>query len=547
METEQSIIYLHSSTEKSISLAPRFPVRYFPLQWINLLFPIMIHPLVKKNFIIAAMLLFTGSLPCSSTAQGTYSLLFRCPYDEMSMSVIENSQHEYVAVGFENIKPDISGHRGKLWKFSSSTDTMTRAYDFNDTSFSFTNIFQNTVGDYHAFGIYRYPPDFNRPVIAMMELNSEFEIVNKKIINLPNLNQHGANVIRLINGYYFLFGIGHWGDTVKSFVFKVDQELNLVNYSCLSSPAQESGYYMDCILSPDSTKFYAVTNFPNEGDGACHLFVYDTALNLLSVKVFPHYMNLNQGIDEYYINNVTISTFPYNRILTGAVMGKMLNWDLEVKIGFSFLDTTMQWVPPQYFGSDDTTFYTAYGRPTFAFRNPDSIFFTGTKRQIASFFPQKPNWLIAGALDSTLQPYFINYYGGDAYYHANSMLLTSDGGYLILADRYDKNTQDNEYDVFFLKLDKNGLITGSENQTLCPQKVCVINPNPFTDNLQIDLFIEKARLSITDVSGREAANISLSKGINKINTISFPGGIYFAWIISNKQLILQTEKLIKIK
>ena len=330
-------------------------------------------------------------------------------------------------------------------------------------------------------------------------------------------------------------------------MFKVDQELNLVNYSCLSSPAEESGYYMDCILSPDSTQFYAVASFPSEGDGACHLFVYDTALNLLSAKVFPKYLDLNQGIFEDFSHNVTIANFSNNRILTAAVMGKMLNWDQEVKIGFSLLDTTMQWVPPQYFGSDDTTFYTAYGRPTFAFRNPDSIFFTGTKRQIPSFFPQQPNWLIAGAIDSTLQPYFINYYGGDAYYHANSMLLTSDGGYLILADRYDKNTQDNEYDVFFLKLDNNGLITGSGHQTLCPQQVCAINPNPFTDNLQIDLFIEKARLSITDVSGREVANISLSKGDNKISTISIPGGLYFARIISNKQQILQTEKLIKIK
>ena len=501
----------------------------------------------NNNFLITAMLLFAGFLPCSSIAQETYSLLFRCPYDEMALSVIENNQHEYIAVGFENIKADISGHRGKLWKFGSSTDTMTKVYTYNDTSFSITNIFQTAVGDYRAFGIYRYPPDFNRPVIAMLELDLEFEIVNKKTINLPNLNQHGANVIRFINGYYFLFGIGHWGDTVKSFVFKVDQELNLVNYSCLSSPAEEYGYFMDCILSPDSTKFYAVTNFPNEGDGACHLFVYDTALNLLSVKVFPHYLNTNQGIFEDFSHNVTIANFPNNRILTAAVMGKMLNWDQEVKIGFSLLDTTMQWVPPQYFGSDDTTFYTAYGRPTFAFRNPDSIFFTGTKRQIPSFFPQQPNWLIAGALDSTLQPYFINYYGGDAYYHANSMLLTSDGGYLILADRYDKNTQDYEYDVFFLKLDKNGLITANEHQTFCPQQVCAINPNPFTDNLQIDLFIEKARISITEASGKEVANFTLSKGKNQINTISLPGGMYFARIISNKQQILQTEKLIKIK
>ncbi|PKP48719.1 MAG: hypothetical protein CVT94_07570 [Bacteroidetes bacterium HGW-Bacteroidetes-11] len=547
--SEPSNIYLLSYTEISISFALRFPLRYFLLQWTNLLFPIMIHSLVKKNIFFTAMLLNTVFFPCSSIAQGTYSLLFRCPYDEMSMSVIENSQHEFVAVGFDNTKPyyDLSGRRGKIWKFSSPTDTLTKTYYLNDTSLSFIQIFQNGEGNYHVFGIYSFPPDYKEYSIAMLELNSDFELVKQKSVVLPDLNHHVSDVIRFFHGNYYLFGVGYWGDTVKSFVFKVDQELNLVNYSCLSSPAQESGYYMDCILSPDSTKFYAITSFPNEGDGACHLFVYDTALNLISVKVFPKYMDLNQGIYENFSHNVTIANFSNNRILTAAVMGKMLNWDQEVKIGFSFLDTTMQWVPPQYFGSDDTTFYTAYGRPTFAFRNPDSIFFTGTKRQIASFFPQKPNWLIAGALDSTLQPYFINYYGGDAYYHANSMLLTSDGGYLILADRYDKNTQDNEYDVFFLKLDKDGLITGSEHQTLCPQNVCAIHPNPFNDNLQIDLFIEKARLSIIDVSGREAAIISLSKGNNKINTISFPCGIYFARIISNKQQILQTEKLIKIK
>ncbi len=509
----------------------------------------MIHSLVKKNIIITAMLLFTVFLPCSSIAQETYSLLFRCPYDEMAMSVIENHQHEYVAVGFDNTKPyyDLSGRRSKIWKFSNPIDTVAFVYSFHDTAAIFTRVFQLENSHYHVFGTYFLPPNYNQLAILMLELDSEMKIVKQKTLYYPSLTDYGASVIRKYMDKYYLWGEGNLDSQIVHFVCSLDNNYNITNFQYYQSLISQDSFFMDCILSPDSTKFYAVTNFPNEGDGACHLFVYDTALNLLSVKVFPKYLNLNQGIFEDFSHNVTIANFSNNRILTAAVMGKMLNWDQEVKIGFSLLDTTMQWVPPQYFGSDDTTFYTAYGRPTFAFRNPDSIFFTGTKRQIASFFPQNPNWLIAGALDSTLQPYFINYYGGDAYYHANSMLLTSDGGYLILADRYDKNTQDDEYDVFFLKLDKDGLITGSEHQTLCPQKVCVINPNPFNDNLQIDLFIEKARLSITDVSGREAANISLSKGNNKINTISFPGGIYFARIISNKQQMLQTEKLIKIK
>lgn len=508
----------------------------------------MAQLIINRFFLISVILLITGFIPCSSIAQESFPLLFRCPYDEMSMSVIENNEHEFIAVGFDNTKPyyDLSGRRGKIWKFSNPTDTITRTYSIKDTAFSFIKIFQTLEGNYHVFGFYSSLPDFNIYSIAMIELNQELEIVKRKSINLPNLSNYGSDVIRFYHGNYYLFGVGHWGDTVKSFIFKVDQELNLVNYSCLPYPANNSGYYMDCILSPDSTQFYAVTNFPDEGEGSCHFFVYDTSLNLLSVKLFPSYMNLNQGIDEYYTNNITISNYPDNRILTAAVMGKMLNWDLEIRIGFSLLDTTMQWAPPQYFGTDDTTFYTTYGRPTFAYMNPDSIFFTGTKRQIASFFPQKPNWLIAGALDSALQPYFIHYYGGDAYYHANSMLLTSDGGYLILADRYDKNTQGYEYDVFFLKLDKNGLITGSKPPEVCPQQVCSINPNPFTDNLQVELFIDKAIISVTDVSGKEVLNTLLTKGANSLNTTALPEGIYFIRVFSSNKTILQIEKLLKL-
>jgi WD40 repeat protein len=501
----------------------------------------------KKNIIIPAMLLIIGCMPCSSIAQETYPLLFQCPYDEMSMSVIENSQHQFVAVGFDNTKPyyDLSGRRGKLWKFSSPTDTLTKTYYLNDTSLSFIKIFQKGDGNYHVFGIYSFHPDFKVYSIAMLELNSDFELVKQKSIGLPDLNHHVSDVIRFFHGNYYLFGVGYWGDTVKSFVFKVDQELNLVNYSCLPYPADKSGYYMDCILSPDSTRFYAVTNFPNDGE-SCHFFVYDTALNLLSVKAFPEYMDLNHGILEDFSHNITIANFPNNRILTGAVMGKMLNWDQEVRIGFSLLDTTMQWVPPQYFGSDDTTFYTAYGRPTFAYRNPDSIFFTGTKRQIASFFPQKPNWLIAGALDSTLQPYFINYYGGDAYYHANSMLLTSDGGYLILADRYDKNTQGLEYDVFFLKLNSQGLITNTSQGKVCPYEHFLISPNPFDNNFQVELFAEKAFLTLIDLSGRVVQQELLTRGANKINTSNLNAGVYLAQVKLNIGEVY-TKKIIKIQ
>lgn len=492
------------------------------------------------------MLLFAGFLPCSSIAQETYSLLFRCPYDEMAMSVIENHQHEYVAVGFDNTKPyyDLSGRRSKIWKFSNSIDTVTFVYSFHDTSAIFTRVFQLENNHYHVFGTYFLPPNYNQLAILMLELDSEMKIVKQKTLSYPSLTDYGASVVRKYMNKYYLWGEGNLNSQIVHFVCSLDNNYDISNFRYYQSLITQDSYFMDCILSPDSTRFYAVTNFPSEGDGACHLFVYDTTLNLLSVKVFPHYMNLNQGIFEDFSHNVTIANFPNNRMLTGAVMGKMLNWDQEVKIGFSLLDTTMKWVPPQYFGSDDTTFYTAYGQPTFVFRNPDSIFFTGTKRQIPSFFPQKPNWLIAGALDSTLQPYFINYYGGDAYYHANSMLLTSDGGYLILADRYDKNTQDNEYDVFFLKLDKNGLVTGNTLPEICPLRSFLLSPNPGSNEVHLDLAPLHAQLFIYNVSGILVHSQSLTQGTNLINTTKLPKGIYM-FSVTDENNNTNSQKWIK--
>jgi hypothetical protein len=257
-------------------------------------------------------------------------------------------------------------------------------------------------------------------------------------------------------------------------------------------------------------------------------------------------MNLNAGIHESYSHNITLKSYVDDKFIIGSVMRKMENWESNTKIGFSVLDTSMQWQQVQYFGSDDTSYYTSYSRPTFDFHTTDSIFFTGTKNQISSFFPQKPSWIMAGALDSDFQPYYINYYGGDAYYHANSMLLTSDGGSIILADRYDKNTQGYEYDVFFLKLNNQGLITEVNQNEICPHRPFLISPNPFENSLQIEMFNETAALTLIDLSGREVQKEILTKGVNKINTSKLHIGIYVA-IVELNHGKFYSEKIIKIK
>ncbi len=507
----------------------------------------MICKISSNKVIHILVLLLVIGISSSSIAQETFPLLFRCPHDEMSMSMIENNEHQFIAVGFENIKSyyDMSGRKAKIWKFGNASDSLTRIYTFNDSACCFTKIFQTEGGNYHVFGTFCIPPAYNTYSISSFELDNQLNIVQQKKIDVENLANFYAETIRKIMGNYYLFGVGHCGDTVKSFVIRLDSNLNLVRYKTFVYPAEGDGYFMDCILSPDSSKLYAVTNFPHDGKG-CHFFVYDTSLNLLSIKPLPGYSNFNLHYYVDYSHNITIKNFTNNNLLIGSIMSISNNGDVETKIGFTIQDISMQWKPVHYFGSNDTSFYTTYGRPTFDFHNQDSIFFTGTKNQISSFFPSKPSWLIAGALNADLQPYFINYYGGDAYYHANSMLLTSDGGYIILADRYDKNTQGLQYDVFFLKLNNKGIITNSKPIEVCPRQDFIVSPNPFRKHFQVQLFTEQALFTIVDLSGREVYKSMLTKGMNQIDASGLNAGVYLARVKINDYRYY-TEKIIKIE
>lgn len=494
--------------------------------------------------LVLAMLLVIGMIS-SSIAQETFQLLFKNPNDERAQSMIENSNHEMLAVGSVGESFfGLMGKEGKIWKFKNQYDTLTRTYLFHDTACYFSNIMQLSNGNYHVFSIMYEPPLYNIYSLTMLELNEQLNIIGQKRLEIGARHLVSC-FVKDFHDKYYLLGTGYWGDTLKTYAVRLDKSLNVCAFKSFTDPAAGDGYFMDCILSPDSTQLWTISSFPHDGNGS-HMIVFDTALNLIKVKPLPEYMNLNAGIFEGYQHNITIKNLTGDKFVTGSIMEKMVNWDNHNKIGFSVLDTSMQWPVVQYFGSDDTSYYTTYARPTFDFRSPDSIFFTGIKRQISAFFPQQPSWIMAGALDSTFQPYYLNYYGGDAYYHAHSMLLTSDGGFIILADRYDKNTQDQEYDVFFLKLNNEGLITSAGNNDICPQQPYLIYPNPFENNFQIELFDEQAFLQITNIDGKGIYESKLSGGITKVDLSPYKTGVYPVKITLKNGKTFST-KVIKIK
>jgi hypothetical protein len=176
--------------------------------------------------------------------------------------------------------------------------------------------------------------------------------------------------------------------------------------------------------------------------------------------------------------------------------------------------------------------------------HPDTIYFAGYKHK--TLFQPHPgmiNWIIAGQTDGQLQPRFVHYIGGDQYYETRYMLATSDGGFVIQAAVF--NHQTSQYDLLFLKLNNEGLITGN-NQKNIPVKRAFISPNPATDYLKVDCMLKEGQAKVLSITGSTIAIYSLSEGTTYLPLYNLKPGMYILGIALPGEGIIETHKFNKL-
>ncbi|MBU3661992.1 MAG: T9SS type A sorting domain-containing protein [Bacteroidetes bacterium] len=86
------------------------------------------------------------------------------------------------------------------------------------------------------------------------------------------------------------------------------------------------------------------------------------------------------------------------------------------------------------------------------------------------------------------------------------------------------------------------IVLGEEKQKKPIQKLLVY-PNPFTNELMIELDAKNLQLSIYDNLGR-LVHLQKIESMGKINLSALPSGVYFLRVISQNGEI-HSEKLIK--
>ncbi|MCX6280746.1 MAG: T9SS type A sorting domain-containing protein [Bacteroidetes bacterium] len=383
-------------------------------------------------------------------------------------------------------------------------------------------------GNYMGLGLKK--PDSISARLWLLTLSDSLTVINDTTFS--TVFTYCWNLYGLIN---HMHNIIIYGDAIphtdppspNPFVFLISQ----------SSDSLFSHYYINpwgqmvfSMIEKKDTSGYLMSlegsmNGPS-ANSPCQFIKMDYDFNITSTDSVP-------GSLEAYLIVRTISAGEY------MITGLKHIWNSNPrtdKIGILKLDTSFHIKKEFFFGPDDTVSYPAYNT-NLDFLNVNNIFLGGVANQDwGGVFSYNLSYIILGKFDSSLNLSWQKYYGGDMYYMVWSVIATTDGGCIIGASSNDYAVQGEERDIYILKVDSNGLITGINNHPPDQTNQVVIYPNPGNDLLYVETQLKNAVFHLFDLTGREILNSGLSPGRNSIQVRDINSGLYIYKVIQNSQV-----------
>ena len=459
-----------------------------------------------------------------SYAQNTFDLLISTPWHEVITNSVEDNDGNYYFAGWkaELYSSEKCGWLIKINHNGEIINEMTFCATDTTTILSDLKINNDTL---IVFGM-KGSLSEGKNIIMKMALDLDFNLL---------LNDND----QILSGYYL--------SSLNSIYTRKGNLLICGNVTSIENSQDYDIYFyeldnnLDSIrLVVDSREFiqnavdfiedtinhcYKVIGFgsyENAYPGYDELIEFDTLFNFVEVDSVPWYLKNQFSVERLNNNNYLIS-------------GKKHIIDADrVDLGIIKLNNADELLARNHFGKGgDIINYPAINSISLNMSN--EIFFGGTSNISNTFdpFPAEDSWLILNKLDTNLNLILQNFYGGDAFYHMIGLQATGDGGCLIYSERYDENTQIDEYDVYILKVDSSGLLTSTGDYTSIPVQQLSISPNPARDRVRIgypDIFEnDEKELMIYNAFGVLVMKIDATDENSQItiDTIDLPGGLYF--------------------
>ncbi len=181
------------------------------------------------------------------------------------------------------------------------------------------------------------------------------------------------------------------------------------------------------------------------------------------------------------------------------------------------------------------------------FNHKDSIYWGGTVAFQFDYFIPIPSWYSVIQTDSLLNVRWERFYGGDAHYVMNKLLATSDGGCLLAGSKYDyMNTNKNQRDIYVLKLNNQGLITGKLEKPNVALQEAIVFPNPGTNQIKVRIAAQYPQciFELYDVNGNKVISQEIIGKWGETNTSFLSPGSY-VYQIHNNEGLFETGKWVK--
>ncbi len=233
--------------------------------------------------------------------------------------------------------------------------------------------------------------------------------------------------------------------------------------------------------------------------------------------------------------NDSVYIHPTKHIFLNNHYGSIYNTCLFVRdMNGKTLDSIVIWDMQKSF---DKTSYA-----NIDFFTTDSIFVTGSNYSLDSAYLSNEDnavflWNIS--INGTIN--WQQYYGIGKKFLVSDITKTSDGGCFLVGRVLDWHLfPDISSDVFFLKVDKNGNVTGSSgvNEKITQSEILVY-PNPAKETLTFNTgMYSNYQLSIFNALGQTVLQQHCTSSQNTFSIQDFQQGMYYYKLVSNKGKII---------
>ncbi len=474
------------------------------------------------NKLIVLLILFINIQQFN--AQNTFDLLIQTEQDEIVNNTLELENGDIIicgGVGNEFIpNTTVNGYFAKL----SSTGELLfeKRINLPDNFLNFQKLFYKDENSFIAFAISGEITAGYSNKILYQVYDFEFNLLISKTMNLPTVEDISILRIKpfkMSDNNYILTGTTHTiengYDNYEAFFYKVSEEGDSINSNFLNTVSLLfTGHSI--IEKKNNTGYYALVHgYLSPGQ----VFNLNYDLEMVSYIEIPDKIG-NSGEIKWFNDT--------SYILTGIDMYDKKSWEQDFAV--IILDTLHNIIYNKDFGSEPDTIDWPAPFNSLIYEEDDEFVYLAGVSNFSKIHP----WGVNGSYihfiktDRQLEPVFENFYKGDAYYAVLYFNQLNDGGFIFLTTRYDYETQNEERDIYILKVDADGNLPASIKDPKIKAHELILYPNPGSNILNIRTAVQRigGEFTMYDILGKLVFQQSIIESITTINTEHLPSGAY---------------------